>query len=468
MDGDDGGPELAFMAALPGRVSLPTFSPLLAPASRRLSSCFSEPSRTLPATRKKLAWVSLQGRLVGAEEAASARAIGGGLSPEEAAAWELFTPLQRVLLVAVVAAAAAESKKARRIVQLQSSVDLRDQVLLDMQQKLDDLCEQLNSLNEQARDQGGKFSSMNDGYSGYELVEAEGVKSHSCDHQVSKLDPQSGIVPLEPVSSNEKRVVGKSDSRRGDLFFISNTAEQEERRMSDLSDFCSSVTSSMDIQFSALAAEQDFYNLRKECEEKDEIIKELNAAAHASNVASSKRITDLEDIVRRKNMVIMKLKKDMVVLEQKVIQLTRMQRPSFLASNSSDSKHPVMSNNLLYDMSSSSPSSSDSDSPAVKCEQQIKTPLPQVESDCSQKDCSSKIESEKATFSKNFILPCKSTERQQEGSRSPLTENCLNYTADSGVTLRPRKSVSSEGDVKRLRRRLHQDSRRTTLQRRWI
>lgn len=42
------------------------------------------------------------------------------------------------------------------------------------------------------------------------------------------------------------------------------------------------------MQLSALAAEQGFYNLRRECEEKDEIIKELTASAHASGVASSK------------------------------------------------------------------------------------------------------------------------------------------------------------------------------------
>lgn len=83
------------------------------------------PSPALPPARKKLAWISLQGRLVGAEEATSARAVGGGLTLEEAAAWELFSPMQRVLAVAIVAAAAKESRNGRVISKLQRSVEIR-------------------------------------------------------------------------------------------------------------------------------------------------------------------------------------------------------------------------------------------------------------------------------------------------------------------------------------------------------
>ena len=60
-------------------------------------------------------------------------------------------------------------------------------------------------------------------------------------------------------------------------------------------------------------------------------------------------------------MVINKMKKDMLILEQKLIQLTRQRRPSSY-SRTSEMKLPMMAPNLLYDMSSSSPSSSDSDS----------------------------------------------------------------------------------------------------------
>lgn len=107
-------------------VSLSPFTPTASPAPRRLSSCFTQPSQPVRAKRQ-LAWVSLQGRLVGAEEASSSRAIGGGLSPEEAVAWDLFTPVQRVLVVAVIgaAASAANSKKNKRICELEKSVQLR-------------------------------------------------------------------------------------------------------------------------------------------------------------------------------------------------------------------------------------------------------------------------------------------------------------------------------------------------------
>ena len=42
------------------------------------------------------------------------------------------------------------------------------------------------------------------------------------------------------------------------------------------------------IQLTSLAAEQELYNIQKECEEKDAIIKELTAAAHTSNNADAK------------------------------------------------------------------------------------------------------------------------------------------------------------------------------------
>jgi hypothetical protein len=42
------------------------------------------------------------------------------------------------------------------------------------------------------------------------------------------------------------------------------------------------------IQLSSLAAEQELYNIQKECEEKDAIIKALTAAAHTSSNADAK------------------------------------------------------------------------------------------------------------------------------------------------------------------------------------
>ena len=49
-------------------------------------------------------------------------------------------------------------------------------------------------------------------------------------------------------------------------------------------------------------------------------IKELSAFVLSSNIVGSKRISDFEDIVKRKNSTIVRLKKDLVVLEQKVVQ----------------------------------------------------------------------------------------------------------------------------------------------------
>ncbi|XP_038993704.1 uncharacterized protein LOC120117506 [Hibiscus syriacus] len=149
----------------------------------------------------------------------------------------------------------------------------------------------------------------------------------------------------------------------GNVTALLNETEHEERRMSDLSDWASSVTSASEIQLNNLAIEQDIYNLKRECEEKDAIIKELNTSVQSSNAATLKRISELEDIIRRKNTIITRLKKDMIVLEQKVVHLTRLQRASSSTSSPNYWQIPPMMDNLLYDMdSTTSPSSSDSDS----------------------------------------------------------------------------------------------------------
>ena len=47
------------------------------------------------------------------------------------------------------------------------------------------------------------------------------------------------------------------------------------------------------LQLSTLAIEQDIYNLKKECEEKDATIKELSTFLQSSEVAGSKVPTPL-------------------------------------------------------------------------------------------------------------------------------------------------------------------------------
>ncbi|GAB4835208.1 hypothetical protein Ancab_000117 [Ancistrocladus abbreviatus] len=122
--------EIAPMPRLPppNFVTFSAFTPICSPYSCRPSSHFSNPKPIRPikphAVRQP-AWVSLQGRLIGAEEASSARTIGLGLSREQAVSWELFSPIHRILIVAVVAVAVANSKRDRKIYQLRKCVELK-------------------------------------------------------------------------------------------------------------------------------------------------------------------------------------------------------------------------------------------------------------------------------------------------------------------------------------------------------
>lgn len=126
---EDAGSERTCLAsAAAALVSLPN-SAAHSPSPRRLSTNFRSHRCPVPASRR-LSWHSLQGRLVGAAEATSARAIGGDLSGEQSVAWELFSPIHRVLIVSVVASAAADLRKTRQIFQLQRSVELRVWTLL--------------------------------------------------------------------------------------------------------------------------------------------------------------------------------------------------------------------------------------------------------------------------------------------------------------------------------------------------
>ncbi|XP_064940870.1 uncharacterized protein LOC135594419 isoform X2 [Musa acuminata AAA Group] len=410
-------------APTPARVSL---AHLGSPSPRRLSGCFEEPSR--PAL-KKIAWVSLQGRLVGAEEATSAGAIGGGLSADEAVAWDLFSPLHRVLVVAVVAAAAYNSKRARQIEQFQRSVELRDQVLLSMQQKLDNLCEQMNSLQDQP---------------------VKCISGLSLENDQFNAEDATGIESAKEEAFNADNLI---------------PTEQEERRMSDLSDFNWSVTSSVDFQLSALASEQEFYNLRKECEEKDAKIKELAIAVDAFRAADCKRITELEEIIRRKNLVISKLKKDKAVLEKQVVELTRLRRSSSTALDTSNLQPPVMANNILYDMSSTSPSSSDPDSPMTS--KQYHSQRSVAEDNPQRHDI--RMAEIISPSSVEHLIPLN---KSNDGSLkqqfiSPLKENQRIQRSEPASALRQRRIVHFSEDSKRTRRAAHQKANYTSSKMRW-
>ncbi|KAF6171702.1 hypothetical protein GIB67_007223 [Kingdonia uniflora] len=450
--------------------SLVSLTPYISPTpTRRLSSCFTEQARPVHSA-PRLSWVSLQGRIVGAEECSSARAIGGSLGGEEAVAWELFSPIHRVLIVAVIAVAAADLKKSRQILKLQRSVDLRDQVLLSMQEKLDNLCEQANSVKDipQVEDDF-LFLKEDEGFYLKDGTQTENIRvwncgCHSCDQHFLQSNEYQG--------ESVERVSSGNEMMKFQLPLIVG-AEQEERRISDFSDWASSMTSAGDIQLHPLhplAIEQDIYNLQRECQEKDATIKDLSASIRASDVAGSKKIEELEDIIRRKNMVLNKLKKDMVVLEQKVIHLTRLRRPSF-SSTQTTSPLPVMYDNLIYDMdSSTSPYSSDSDSD-LKNQPQASTSTA-----CEYHDISSKQEdifvrwNRRIGFVKAPISVQRlSVRRSKLGCVSPTNKE--NTKSDTDVNLKPNHSVSSSSeDLKGNRRRNQRGSGRKeiTSTKRWV
>ncbi|KAK6144020.1 hypothetical protein DH2020_020840 [Rehmannia glutinosa] len=388
--------ESPFGSALPpALVSLTAFTPSVSPSIRRLSSCFTQPSKPIRAKRQ-LAWVSLQGRLVGAEEATSAKTVdkNGAFCADEAAAWELFSPIQRVLIVAVIAAAAIDSRKNKQIFKLQKFIEIRDQVLLSMQQKLETLCQKVNYFKDQP-----------------EIVT-------SVDVSVTKRT-NCGCEPY---------------------------VEPEERRMSDLSDWASSITSSIDIQLDNLASEHDMNSLQNECEEKDVTIKKLSTLIQSSEVLSSKGVFELEDIIRRKNTIIHKLRKDIFFLEQKVMNQARLKRPSCSAANSNIKQLPVMADNVLYDMdSTTSPSSSNSD---ISPRNQIQCQGATVQ--ISKKDL--KGDQNCGQFKRSCTL-------------SPLKERSLNQTPNSLLGLRIKQNSTGEN---RTRRRPPARSKEVIAPRRWV
>ncbi|GAB2287022.1 hypothetical protein Dimus_021410 [Dionaea muscipula] len=407
-------PSASDLASPPNVVNFLAFSPIKSPCPRRLSSHCLKPNRPVqfklhfrprsaPA-KAQLAWVSLQGRLVGAEEASSARTIGGGLGRDEVLAWELFSPIHRILIVAVVAVAAARSEKNRQIHQLRERVRVRvsnesnqlviivslackldskgkiqvptfflqDEMLLSMQQKLD-------NLREEVKDAKGRLETLADS----SISKADDVPSFVC--------ADCWLCEQHRAQSNGFLANSTPKLDCGDQILkypvpVLTGAEQEERRLSDLSDLAStSAASAVDIlvtayrsnskpsiqsidmislwflQLNNLAIEQDIYNAKREAEEKDAAVKELSAYILSKDKTTSKRIEELEDIIRRKSAIITKQKKDIAVLGKKVVQLTRVKRPLFSGSSSENEQLPMMVDNLLFGMESTTSSSSDSD-----------------------------------------------------------------------------------------------------------
>ncbi|KAL5988489.1 hypothetical protein ACLOJK_036254 [Asimina triloba] len=196
-----------------------------------------------------------------------------------------------------------------------STLSHKDQVLSSMQQKLDDLCEQMNTMKDWT-ESGGKLLLENS------VNECSDTELCCCGCPIHEVHGKSAISNSNwNLSIEAKKDTSEKESSQVEMFKILPLSgnEQEERRMSDLSDWCSNVKSSSEIQLNTLAVEQDIYNLRRECEEKDATITELTDIARASNIAGSKRISELEDIIKRKNLIISKLKKDMMYMVRSVM-----------------------------------------------------------------------------------------------------------------------------------------------------
>ncbi|KAE8037096.1 hypothetical protein FH972_009719 [Carpinus fangiana] len=216
-----------------------------------------------------------------------------------------------------------------------------------------------------------------------------------------------------------------------------------------------------------LVIEQVSYNLKRDCEEKDATIKELTTLLHSSDVASSKRIAELEDIIRRKNTIITRLKKDMVVLEQKVVHFTRLWRSSSPSSdsNSNSEQRLHMTENLLYDMTSTtSPSSSDSDSSPSN---QPHPPVAKVEEISVKNSYSSSTRNQMSAPAKSLGTSVRPTDHiSKSRSISPLKEISTNWKSDSISSSRQKQEV---GDSSRKSRRRHlTGSKDVTPQKRWL
>ncbi|CAK8536026.1 unnamed protein product [Lathyrus sativus] len=488
----------------PCTVSIPPFSV----NRRRLSTStvFVERSRPV-SSEKPMAWISLQGRLVNADEASSARTIGGGLTDELALSWNLFSPIHRVLIVAVIGAASSvdRAQKNQEILKLKKSIELRDQVLSSMQQKLDDLCEQLNSsevnrvvaINKLSNKDGElqleetfgseriKFVDCGcwhcEEHSSFynELMDANSRKA-SCGNEVlqykspfpneepeeRRMSDWSDLASSVTFAADIQGANSRKASRGNGVFQYKSpfsNEEQEERRMSDWSDLASSVTSAADIQLNNLAIEQDIYNLKRDCEEKETTINELTILLNSSEIANRKRVAELEDTIERKNTTISKLKKDMAVLEQKVMQLTRLRRPSFSANISNESQLPQMRDNLIYDMdSTTSPSSSDSDSSPVNNTQNLCADafVPNQNSDSTIDNTSTPA---KIVNSSGTLIE----RRSQSRYASPLQE-VPTYHKSNTASSSSQKQLSPRKDLKKSRRRSLPGAKTAGAHKRWV
>eukprot|EP01018_Ginkgo_biloba_P020950 Gb_12083 [translate_table: standard] len=179
------------------------------------------------------------------------------------------------------------------------------------------------------------------------------------DAQISKSSPHEMVV--EKLLSELETAAGKvvdMESQLGSLKEYLKISEM--RRKEAEKKLANTVKQRIQNQLNFAAKEEEIARLRKECKKKDATIREITSVAQASKDASDKKVAILEDILKKKNTTIMRLKEEMVVLEEKVLQLMRSEIPSSSNRNYTSLLPPIMSTNILFDMEDI-PSSPDSD-----------------------------------------------------------------------------------------------------------
>lgn len=157
-------------------------------------------------------------------------------------------------------------------------------------------------------------------------------------------------------------------------------------------------------------------------------------------------------------------------MHTQVLHLTRLRRPSFSASNSNNSKLPLMANNVLYDMdSSTSPSSSDSDCPDEHGQYKSEGSLSDRDENVPHHDDVSTRETQMPFLAKANISISRSTHGHlQQRPVTPLKENSMNQIVEPTMLLGPRQLVTAVEESKKNRRRTQSRSKDPTPQKRWV
>ena len=147
------------------------------------------------------------------------------------------------------------------------------------------------------------------------------------------------------------------------------------------------------------------------------------------------------------------------------MQLTRLRRPSFSASVSNETQLPQMRDNLIYDMeSSTSPSSSDSDSPPVKNAQNLLADVIVLN------QSSDSIVDQKCTPAKMSNSSGRLIERRSKSrSVSPLKEILSNQKSNAASSSSSQKQLSPRRDLlKKSRRRSLPAAKSASANKRWV